>query len=243
MERMNAQRPVGEAAAEVASCTAAAAHRRDHHHQARSQCCQPHCVEVIHLGQRAVAICHDCQRDSGFLPHRDAERLADEHRRAPGRSACRCRVLPRPEGAGWTTRADRLTATDGGHGRAEPLVSLTPEGHYGVTATGSGRSDRHGLRTLLGRHRLLLETLCPRTGRLPVFRASTRTWRHWAARHPRRFRPRPARPARCRPRSSRGRRPREGMKRPASQRHPPSHREGEHVHPGVPGPRLATATT
>jgi hypothetical protein len=68
------------AAAEVAACTAAAAHRRDHHHEGKSQCCQPHCVQVIHLGQRAVAVCHDCQMDSGFLPHRDAERLAERHR-------------------------------------------------------------------------------------------------------------------------------------------------------------------
>ena len=79
-ERMNAQRQAGEAAQEVAACAAAAAHRRDHHHTAESQCCQPHCVEVVHLGQRAVAICHDCRRDSGFLPHRDAERLAEQHR-------------------------------------------------------------------------------------------------------------------------------------------------------------------
>ena len=68
------------AAAEVAACTAAAAHRRDHHHEGKSQCCQPHCVQVVHLGQRAVAVCHDCQMDSGFLPHRDAERLAEQHR-------------------------------------------------------------------------------------------------------------------------------------------------------------------
>lgn len=91
MERMNPQRPVGEAAAEVAASTAAAAHRRDHHHQAQSPCCRPHCVEVIHLGQRAVAICHDCQRDSGFLPHRDAERLADEHRES---TTTECVPLP-----------------------------------------------------------------------------------------------------------------------------------------------------
>lgn len=68
------------AAAEVAACTAAAAHRRDHHHEGKSQCCQPHCVQVVNLGQRAVAVCHDCQMDSGFLPHRDAERLAEQHR-------------------------------------------------------------------------------------------------------------------------------------------------------------------
>jgi len=75
------------AAAEVAACTAAAAHRRDHHHEGKSQCCQPHCVQVVHLGQRAVAVCHDCQMDSGFLPHRDAERLAEQHREDT-RTAC-----------------------------------------------------------------------------------------------------------------------------------------------------------
>jgi len=75
------------AAAEVAACTTAAAHRRDHHHEGKSQCCQPHCVQVVHLGQRAVAVCHDCQMDSGFLPHRDAERLAEQHREDT-RTAC-----------------------------------------------------------------------------------------------------------------------------------------------------------
>jgi hypothetical protein len=66
-------------AAQVAACTAAAAHRRDHHHVADGQSCHPHAVEVVHLGQRAVTICHDCERDSGFLPHLQAECLAKEH--------------------------------------------------------------------------------------------------------------------------------------------------------------------
>jgi hypothetical protein len=79
-EGMNGQQHTGDAAVEVAASTTAAAHRRDHHHAADTQCCRPHCVEVVHLGQRAVAVCHDCEMDSGFLPHRDAEHLADRHR-------------------------------------------------------------------------------------------------------------------------------------------------------------------
>jgi hypothetical protein len=63
----------------VAACTAAAAHRRDHHHAA-AVTCHPHAVEVIHLGHRAVTVCHDCESDSGFLPEREAEAVADAHR-------------------------------------------------------------------------------------------------------------------------------------------------------------------
>ena len=44
------------------------------------QCCHPHTVEVIFLGHRALAVCHDCRADSGFLPYREAERLAQGHR-------------------------------------------------------------------------------------------------------------------------------------------------------------------
>jgi hypothetical protein len=63
----------------VAVCTVDAAHRRDHHH-AGEEACHPHLIEVIHLGRRAVAVCHDCGRDSGFLPEREADRLASAHR-------------------------------------------------------------------------------------------------------------------------------------------------------------------
>ena len=42
--------------------------------------CRPHLIEVVHLGRRAVAVCHDCRRDSGFLPEREADRLAYAHR-------------------------------------------------------------------------------------------------------------------------------------------------------------------
>lgn len=63
----------------VATCTVDAVHRRDHHHHGE-EACHPHLVEVVHLGRRAVAVCHDCRRDSGFLPERDADRLASEHR-------------------------------------------------------------------------------------------------------------------------------------------------------------------
>lgn len=68
-----------ESAALVAACTAAAAHRRDHHH-GPAVTCHPHAVEVVHLGHRAVTICHDCESDSGFLPGHDAEAVADAHR-------------------------------------------------------------------------------------------------------------------------------------------------------------------
>ena len=49
-----------------AACTIDAAHRRDHHH-GDNGACRPHLIEVVHLGRRAVAVCHDCRRDSGFL--------------------------------------------------------------------------------------------------------------------------------------------------------------------------------
>lgn len=68
-----------ESATLVAACTAAAAHRRDHHH-ASDGTCHPHAVEVVHLGHRAVMVCHDCESDSGFLPEREAEVVAQAHR-------------------------------------------------------------------------------------------------------------------------------------------------------------------
>ena len=65
---------------EVAACTMAAAHRRDHQHHLGAEDCHPHAVEVVHLGRRAVTVCHDCRLDSGFLPRREAEALAAGHR-------------------------------------------------------------------------------------------------------------------------------------------------------------------
>jgi hypothetical protein len=65
---------------EVAACTMAAAHRRDHQHSPAADDCHPHAVEVVHLGSRAVCVCHDCRLDSGFLPRREAEALAVGHR-------------------------------------------------------------------------------------------------------------------------------------------------------------------
>jgi hypothetical protein len=65
--------------AAVAACTVDAVHRRDHHHP-DDQACHPPLIAVVHLGRRAVAVCHDCHRDSGFLPERDADRLAMAHR-------------------------------------------------------------------------------------------------------------------------------------------------------------------
>jgi hypothetical protein len=63
----------------VAICTVDAVHRRDHQHGDEGAC-HPHLVEVVHLGRRAVAVCHDCRQDSGFLPELDADRLASAHR-------------------------------------------------------------------------------------------------------------------------------------------------------------------
>ena len=63
----------------VATCTVDAVHRRDHLHQGEGAC-HPHLVEVVHLGRQAVAVCHDCRQDSGFLPERDADRIASSHR-------------------------------------------------------------------------------------------------------------------------------------------------------------------
>jgi hypothetical protein len=57
----------------------AAAHRRDHVHPEAVTPCSPHEVEVVHLGARAVMVCHDCLQDSGFVQHRQAEHLAVEH--------------------------------------------------------------------------------------------------------------------------------------------------------------------
>jgi hypothetical protein len=68
-----------EGTALVAASTAAAAHRRDHHHVG-STTCEPHAVEVVHLGHRAVTVCHDCESDSGFLPEGQAEAVASAHR-------------------------------------------------------------------------------------------------------------------------------------------------------------------
>ena len=63
--------PTADTVALVAACTAAAAHRRDHQHLAYGSC-HPHAVEVGYLGHRAMTVCHDCGRDWGFLPEREA---------------------------------------------------------------------------------------------------------------------------------------------------------------------------
>jgi hypothetical protein len=65
---------------QVAASTVEAVHRRDHHHEPSQECCHPHAVEVVHLGHRAVTVCHDCEADSGFLPEKAAESLAVHHR-------------------------------------------------------------------------------------------------------------------------------------------------------------------
>ena len=74
------QMPGPTLVAEVAACTAIAAHGRDHDHAHSVQSCHPHEVQVVYLGQRALTVCHDCRADSGFVPRRDAERLAEGHR-------------------------------------------------------------------------------------------------------------------------------------------------------------------
>ena len=66
--------------ADVAASTMVATHRRDHQHRADDEGCHPHFVEVVHLGTRAVCVCHDCRLDSGFLPRREAEVMAADHR-------------------------------------------------------------------------------------------------------------------------------------------------------------------
>ena len=71
----------------VAACTVDAVHRRDHQHGGEEPC-HPHLIEVVHLGPRAVAVCHDCCRDSGFLPERDADRLASAHRQETVSDGC-----------------------------------------------------------------------------------------------------------------------------------------------------------
>jgi hypothetical protein len=73
--------PVRTSSTAVAACTAAAAHRRDHRHGPHEEC-RPHAVEVVHLGALAVAVCHDCGDDSGFLPEREAEALSLRHRQS-----------------------------------------------------------------------------------------------------------------------------------------------------------------
>ena len=72
--------PIMSRVTEVAACTMAAAHRRDHDHGVGADECHPHVVEVVHLGRTAVCVCHDCRLDSGFLPGREAEAMATDHR-------------------------------------------------------------------------------------------------------------------------------------------------------------------
>ena len=79
----------------VAANTVDAAHRRDHQHGG-AEACHPHLVEVVHLGRRAVTVCHDCHQDSGFLPERDADRLATAHREATAGDAPSSLLPPSP---------------------------------------------------------------------------------------------------------------------------------------------------
>lgn len=71
------RRDMPKGAAVVAESMAGAVHRRDHTH--RNDTCHPHLVEVVGLGDQAMAVCHDCGLDSGLVGSREAERLASEH--------------------------------------------------------------------------------------------------------------------------------------------------------------------
>lgn len=86
----------GRPATAVATCTVQAVHRRDHDHSRHEDCCHPHAVEVVHLGRHALVACHDCGTDSGFVPGRDAERIAGEHRKET-----RAGSVPLPRAAGF----------------------------------------------------------------------------------------------------------------------------------------------
>jgi len=74
------QAPARTMVAAVAANATTAAHCRDHDHLPSASCCHPHAVQVVYLGHRALTVCHDCRADTGFLPSREAERLADGHR-------------------------------------------------------------------------------------------------------------------------------------------------------------------
>ncbi|GAB2697182.1 hypothetical protein GCM10027194_33890 [Thalassiella azotivora] len=66
----------------VAACTTTAVHRRDHRHVVPGTGCHPHEVEVVHLGSRAVVVCHDCAQDTGFVPGGQAVEVAQRHQAA-----------------------------------------------------------------------------------------------------------------------------------------------------------------
>jgi len=89
------QRGIGVGA--VAACTALAAHRRDHVHAVDA--CHPHTVEVVRLGDRALAVCHDCRTDTGYIAHREADHLAAEHRHDTVGGSCPRLVGPDGEAA------------------------------------------------------------------------------------------------------------------------------------------------
>jgi hypothetical protein len=64
----------------VADSTVDAVHRRDHQHG----------------DAEAIAVCHDCRQDSGFLPERDADRLASAHRQETAGDAHSTLLPPSP---------------------------------------------------------------------------------------------------------------------------------------------------
>ena len=116
-----------------------------------------------------------------------------ERLRRGGRSTS----LP-PRTPRWgASRGDAAHGTKAPMRRAEPLVSLTAEGHYGVTGNGS-----EGAIAMVSGRYWDVTGCCwkpcsrRRRGRFPVIELTTRTWRSRVARPPRRFRPPPARPPR-----------------------------------------------
>jgi hypothetical protein len=64
----------------IIRATLVAVHRRDHRHGEHS--CHPHEIEVIGLGQAAMAVCHDCCFEFGFDDSHTCEDAASLHRRA-----------------------------------------------------------------------------------------------------------------------------------------------------------------
>ena len=70
-------REMPKGAAVVVESMVGAVHRRDHTHW--KDTCHPHFVEVVGLGDQAIAVCHDCSLESGLVGTREAERLASEH--------------------------------------------------------------------------------------------------------------------------------------------------------------------
>jgi hypothetical protein len=64
----------------IVRATLVAVHRRDHAHA--DDCCHPHQVEVVRLGQVAMAVCHDCRFEYGFEDEHTCQKIAQQHEHA-----------------------------------------------------------------------------------------------------------------------------------------------------------------